>query len=36
MGNNKMIHASSSKGKVVISELSNYYNNAYVNARRVL
>ena len=30
------IHASSSKGKVVISEMSSYYSGAYVNARRVL
>ncbi|MEG1310376.1 MAG: SH3 domain-containing protein [Romboutsia sp.] len=36
MGNGQLIHASSSKNKVVISEMSGYYNNAYVNARRVL
>ncbi|HSQ89449.1 SH3 domain-containing protein [Romboutsia sp.] len=36
MGNNQMIHASSGKGKVGISELSSYYNGAFVNARRVL
>ena len=36
MGNNEFIHASSSKGKVVISQMSSYYNGAFVNARRVL
>ena len=36
LGNNEFIHASSSKGKVVISQMSSYYNGAYVNARRVL
>ena len=36
LGNNQFIHASSSKGKVVISEMSTYYTKAYVNARRVL
>ena len=36
IGNNRFIHASSSKGKVVISEMSSYYSGAYVNARRVL
>ena len=36
LGNNQFIHASSSKGKVVISEMSSYYSGAYVNARRVL
>jgi cell wall-associated NlpC family hydrolase len=35
MGNNKIIHASSSKGKVVISELDSY-SKSFVNARRVL
>ena len=36
LGNHQFIHASSSKGKVVISEMSSYYSGAYVNARRVL
>ena len=36
LGNNQFIHASSSKGQVVISEMSSYYTGAYVNARRVL
>ena len=36
MGNNEFIHASSSKKKVVISQMSSYYNGAFVNARRVL
>ena len=36
LGNNEFIHSSSSKGQVVISQMSSYYNNAYVNARRVL
>ena len=36
LGNNEFIHASSTKGKVVISQMSSYYNSAYVNARRVL
>ena len=36
LGNNEFIHASSSKGEVVISQMSSYYNGAYVNARRVL
>ncbi len=36
LGNNEFIHASSTKGKVVISQMSSYYNGAYVNARRVL
>ena len=36
LGNNEFIHASSSKGQVVISQMSTYYTNAYVNARRVL
>ncbi|MCC3863260.1 SH3 domain-containing protein [Terrisporobacter petrolearius] len=36
LGNNEFIHASSSKGKVVISQMSSYYNAAFVNARRVL
>ena len=36
LGNNQFIHASSSKKKVVISEMSSYYTKAYVNARRVL
>ena len=36
LGNNEFIHSSSSKGQVVISQMSTYYNNAYVNARRVL
>ena len=36
LGNNQFIHASSSKGKVVRSEMSSYYSGAYVNARRVL
>ena len=37
IGNNEFIHCSSSKGKVIISQLnSSYYSKAYVNARRVL
>jgi cell wall-associated NlpC family hydrolase len=36
MGNNKIIHASSSKGKSLISDMSSYYSKAFVNARRVL
>ncbi|WP_434797186.1 SH3 domain-containing protein [Terrisporobacter vanillatitrophus] len=36
LGNNEFIHASSSKGQVVISQMSSYYNGAFVNARRVL
>ena len=36
MGNNEFIHASSSKGKVIISQMNSYYNGAFVNARRVL
>lgn len=36
MGNNEFIHASSSKKKVVISQMTSYYNGAFVNARRVL
>ncbi|MGL5312817.1 MAG: SH3 domain-containing protein [Peptostreptococcaceae bacterium] len=37
MGNGEFIHASSSGGKVIISNMSSgYYSNAYVNARRVL
>ncbi|MBO3446444.1 C40 family peptidase, partial [Clostridium sp. CCUG 7971] len=36
MGNGQFIHASSSKKKVIISDMNAYYNNAYVNARRVL
>lgn len=37
IGNGQFIHASSSKGEVVISDFnSNYYKGAYVNARRVL
>ena len=36
LGNNEFIHSSSSKGQVVISQMSTYYTNAYVNARRVL
>ena len=36
LGNNQFIHCSSSKGQVVISEMSSYYTKAYVNARRVL
>jgi cell wall-associated NlpC family hydrolase len=36
MGNGQFIHASSSQKKVVISDMNGYYNNAYVNARRVL
>ncbi|WP_042275565.1 C40 family peptidase [[Clostridium] dakarense] len=36
MGNGQFIHASSSKKKVIISDMNGYYNNAYVNARRVL
>lgn len=36
-GNNEFIHASSSQGKVVISQLnSDYYSKAFVNGRRVL
>ena len=36
LGNNQFIHCSSSKGQVVISEMSSYYTKAYVNSRRVL
>ena len=36
MGSNQFIHASSAKGKVVISDLSSYYSSAFVNARRAL
>ena len=37
MGDGKFIHASSSKGEVVISDFnSSYYKGAFVNARRVL
>lgn len=37
IGNNQFIHASSSQGKVVITQLdNNYYSNAFVNGRRVL
>ncbi|MEG0854849.1 MAG: SH3 domain-containing protein [Terrisporobacter sp.] len=37
IGSNQFIHCSSSKAKVVISQLdSSYYTGAYVNARRVL
>ncbi|MGL5693482.1 MAG: SH3 domain-containing protein, partial [Peptostreptococcaceae bacterium] len=37
MGDGNFIHASSSKGKVVISDFnSSYYKKAFVNARRVL
>lgn len=37
LGNNQFIHASSSQGKVVISQLnSNYYSKAFVNGRRIL
>lgn len=36
IGNNQFIHASSSKGKVVISNLENYYLDRFVNGRRIL
>lgn len=36
IGSNQFIHSSSSKEKVVISDFSNYYNNAFVRAKRVL
>ena len=36
IGSNQFIHASSSKGKVVISDFNNYYTNAFVKAKRVL
>ena len=36
LGNNQFIHASSSKKKVVISEMTSYYSEAFVRARRVL
>ncbi|MGL4731694.1 MAG: SH3 domain-containing protein [Clostridium sp.] len=36
MGGNQFIHASSSGKKVIISNMTSYYNNAFVNARRVL
>ena len=36
IGSNQFIHASSSKGKVVISDFTTYYNNAFVRAKRVL
>ncbi len=32
MGNNQFIHASSTRAKVIISEMSSYYNGAFVNA----
>lgn len=35
IGNNNFIHASSGKGRVIISELSGYYANRYVTGRRV-
>ena len=36
IGSNQFIHASSSKKEVVISSFSDYYNNAFVKAKRVL
>ena len=36
IGSIQFIHASSSKGKVVISDFNNYYTNAFVKAKRVL
>ena len=36
IGLNQFIHSSSTKGKVVISDFTNYYNNAFVRAKRVL
>ena len=36
MGDNQFIHASSGGGKVMISSLNSYYNDAFVNGRRVL
>ena len=36
IGSNQFIHSSSTKGKVVISDFTNYYNNAFVRAKRVL
>lgn len=36
IGSNQFIHASSTKGKVVISDFNNYYTNAFVKAKRVL
>ncbi|WP_455542212.1 C40 family peptidase [Intestinibacter sp.] len=36
IGSNQFIHSSSSKGKVVISDFTTYYNNAFVRAKRVL
>ena len=36
IGNGEFIHASSTKKKVVISKMSSYYNEAFVNARRIL
>ena len=36
IGSNQFIHASSSKGKVVISDFNNYYTNAFVKVKRVL
>lgn len=35
IGNNNFIHASSGKGRVIISALSGYYANRYVTGRRV-
>ncbi|MGL5316425.1 MAG: NlpC/P60 family protein [Peptostreptococcaceae bacterium] len=36
IGNNTMIHASSSAKKVVITTISDYYTKRFVNARRIL
>ena len=36
IGSIQFIHSSSTKGKVVISDFTNYYNNAFVRAKRVL
>ena len=36
IGNNQFIHASSSAGKVVISDFSGFYSNAFMAARRVI
>ncbi len=36
IGNNQMIHASTPSTGVIISDLSGYYSNTYVGARRVL
>jgi len=36
VGDNKFIHASSGKGKVIISKMSGYYNKKYIGAKRLV